>query len=437
MNDDAVFDPNISFTAGLIEMIQNKPVTGDDLRGAALFALDAIANILGGAGDEQSHAVTAWLRSEPANMARRAFALGAYSTVLEMDAMHRKSAVHAGTNVVPAVLAVSHGGEWGGIAILTAMLKGSEAGFRIGAAAGPAHYKIYQTSSTCGAFGSAFAASMLLRLSKRQTLHALGNAGTRTGGFWQYRENGAMSKQIHAGGAANTGVVAAQLAAHGMTGPVKVLEGGKGLFRAMCPDADPGAVLRDPEAPWGLLESSIKPWPSSRHTHPAIDAALGLYRQLEGRSVSAIEVQTYQAAVDLCDKTAIRSPHDGKSSIQYCVAAALETGNVDIEPPDAATFEAIAAKAARVRLSSGEFFNAAYPASWGARVAVELTDGSTLVSERKDCKGDPEAPMSESELIAKARRLMAFGGVTGIDELIQGILAMADDGPCPRLPIAL
>jgi 2-methylcitrate dehydratase PrpD len=438
MNDSPAsdFDPTVSLSAGLIELIHAKPVTDTDLRQTAQFALDAIANILGGATDPHSQAVTDWVRDEPVTTARRAFVLGAYSTVLEMDAMHRKSAVHAGTTVVPTVLAMTHGSKQGGRAILSALLRGAEAALRIGAAAGPAHYKMYQNSSTCGAFGSAFAASLLLSLSKQQTLHALGNAGTRTGGLWQYRENGAMTKQVHAGGAAETGIVAAQLASRGMTGPVQILEGGKGFFRAMCPDADPTAVLRDPRAPWSLLESSIKPWPSSRHTHPAIDAALGVHAQLGGRRVEQIDVQTYQTAVDLCNRAKINTPHEGKSSIQYCVAAALHEGRVRIDSFAPDIFPQVIELARRVRVVVAEPFGSAYPGSWGASVSARLSDGTLLGSERKDCKGDPEAPMSEDELKDKARSLMTLGGVSNAEKLTNAILAMADDQPAPTLQFA-
>ncbi len=115
-------------------------------------------------------------------------------------------------------------------------------------------------------------------------MHALGNAGTQSSGLWQFIETGAMSKHLHAGRAAEAGVTAAELAALGFTGPPAILEGAKGLFAGACPDADPDAVTRDPNAPWQLRATSIKPWPCCRHTHPAIDAAIELHGRLGGMS---------------------------------------------------------------------------------------------------------------------------------------------------------
>lgn len=95
--------------------------------------------------------------------------------------------------------------------------------------------------------------------------------------------------------------MAADLARLGFTGPPAILEGAKGFFAATCPDADPPAVIRAPDTPWQLLQTSLKPWPSCRHTHPAIDAAQSLQSQIAdlGR-IDRIEVETYPAALDVC-----------------------------------------------------------------------------------------------------------------------------------------
>ena len=182
---DEQFDPKRSLTSGLVDLILRKAVDERDLRWTALFALDAIANIVGGSVDPSARPLISWIRSEPASAGRMAFLYGGLSTVLELDAMHRASAVHAGTVVVPAVLAMARGKKINGRRILTAILKGSEAAFRVGRAAGPSHYKIYQNTATCGPYGSAFATGLLLDLTAAQLVHALGNAGTQSSGLWE------------------------------------------------------------------------------------------------------------------------------------------------------------------------------------------------------------------------------------------------------------
>jgi 2-methylcitrate dehydratase PrpD len=180
-----------------------------------------------------------------------------------MDDLHRASVTHPGCVVVPAALAIGLQTRCSGPALLDAILRGYEAVARIGMAVGPAHYRIWHSTATCGPFGAAMAAADLLGLDDSQTVHALGNAGTQSSGLWQFIETGAMSKHLHAGRAAEAGVTAAELAALGFTGPPAILEGAKGLFAGACPDADPDAVTRDPSAPWQLRATSIKPWPSA------------------------------------------------------------------------------------------------------------------------------------------------------------------------------
>lgn len=431
------FDAGASFTSGLVDLACNKQVDDSDLRWTALFALDAISSIVGGAGDESSQPLLEWAGSEPTNTARTAFVYGGLSTVLELDAMHRASAVHAGTVVVPAVLAAAIGRGFSGRRVLTAILRGSEVAFRVGRAVGPSHYKIYQNTATCGPYGSAFATGLLLGLTQTQLVHALGNAGTQSSGLWEYRETGAMTKQLHAGRAAEAGVIAAQLAARGFTGPLKILEGQRGFFKAACPDAVPAAVLRDPTASWGLLGMSIKPWPSSRHTHPAIEAALGAARELKGRDIEGVDVETYQAAVDLCGKGRVSHPHQGKSSIQYCVAIALNDGEVSTGSYGETAFARNQALAQRISVKAAEPYVSAYPKAWGARVHVRLTDGASISFACDNVKGDPEAPLSEDEMKAKARESFKLGGLDDSESLVRAVLAMADDAPLPRIPLAL
>ena len=108
-----------------------------------------------------------------------------------------------------------------------------------------------------------------------------------------------MSKHLQAGRAAEAGIVAAELALLDFTGPPKILEGNKEFFKATCADAVPELVTARPNLPWQLSDTSIKPWPCCRHTHPAIDAALELHVLLQGKDVETIHIDTYQAAMDV------------------------------------------------------------------------------------------------------------------------------------------
>ena len=165
-----------TLTQALTEYIRAKPVSDDDIAAAELFALDAIANIAAGRNSVPGAKVLKWrdgLLGTRVNegtvgldVPRRAFVHGALCHILEVDDLHRASVVHPGCVVVPVLLAL--GERHSRRKVLTALLHGFEACCRIGMAVGPAHYKIWHNTATCGPFGAAMAAAHLLDLDAEQ-----------------------------------------------------------------------------------------------------------------------------------------------------------------------------------------------------------------------------------------------------------------------------
>jgi 2-methylcitrate dehydratase PrpD len=417
-----------SLTQGLIKLIREKTVMPADLEKTALFTLDAIANMIAGRNSEPGRKLLEWGRERMGDAGRRAFLMGGLTHILEVDDVHRASVVHTGAVTVPAVFALAAGRDLPGETLLRAVLYGFESTCRVGMAVGPGHYKIWHNTATCGPYGSAMAAATILDLDDEQTMHALGNAGTQSGGVWEFLKTGAMSKHLHAGRAAEAGVVAAELAELGFTGPPAILEGPTGFFAGACPDPDPDAILRDPEAPWQVHLTSIKPWPSCRHTHPVIDASLALAGQIDLSAIAAIDVTTYAAAIDVCDRPVANSDYEAKFSLQHCAAAALQRGNMDFAAFGDEARATAAPLAAKVRVSAAEPFATSYPVAWGAGISVELTDGSRVESVKPQCKGDPEAALSDDEMIAKARDLMRYAGINDSTRIIDGVLELAAGG---------
>ncbi|MEZ5582812.1 MAG: MmgE/PrpD family protein [Candidatus Competibacteraceae bacterium] len=391
-------------------MINAKPVTQTDLEQAALFTLDAVANALAGRRSPAGELLLAWQKTlgDNPDAGRRAFLLGALTHILEVDDLHRASVVHSGCVVVPAAWTVAEREGATGRDLLIAVLRGFEAATRVGMAVGPAHYRVWHNTATCGPYGSAMAVGSLLKLDEAATVHALGNAGTQSSGLWQFLTTGAMTKHLHAGRAAEAGLLAADLARLGFTGPPAILEGEQGFFAATCPDADPQAVVREPDGPWQLLATSIKPWPSCRHTHPAIDAAQELRAQMpEWDAVRQIEVETYSAALDVCDRPAPQTDYEAKFSLHHCVAAALTRAEMDFAAFDAQARSELADLRARVRLCVAEPYASAYPHCWGSAVTIVCHNGTRLRAQRTHAKGDPEAALRRSEMIAKGGEELA------------------------------
>jgi 2-methylcitrate dehydratase PrpD len=289
---------------------------------------------------------------------------------------------------------------------------------------GPAHYKIWHNTATCGPFGAAYAAGTLFGLEKEQFRDALGNAGTQSSGLWEFSENGSMSKHLHAGRAGQSGLLSAELAKLGFSGSPTILEGKRGFYAACCPDADPDALLVDPEGSWQIHKTSIKPWPCCRHTHPAIDAALEISSKLDGGNIESIELGVTQAALDVCDKPSPETLYDAKFSLQHCVSVAILDGQVGFDAFESDARQRVAKMVMKISLERNEEIEKAYPNAWGAEVKVKLTNGNEFSVCRKHAKGDPDAPLSPTEFKEKATMLFRFGGVSEPEEWVERILEL-------------
>ncbi|MBT5087667.1 MAG: MmgE/PrpD family protein [Deltaproteobacteria bacterium] len=414
----------MTLTAQLIELIESKAIGKKDSEVASWFVLDAIANFVAGRNSEQGRILEGWYLDEPAETSRTAFWIGASMHIQEVDDLHRQSVIHPGCVVIPTVLALGMREDISGLQMLEAVVKGFEVCTRIGNSVGPAHYKIWHNTATCGPFGAAYAAGTLFGLEKEQFRDALGNAGTQSSGLWEFSENGAMSKHLHAGRAGQSGLLSAELAKLGFSGSPTILEGKRGFYAACCPDANPDALLVDPEGSWQIHKTSIKPWPCCRHTHPAIDAALELSSKLDGGNIESIELGVTQATIDVCDKPTPETLYDAKFSLQHCVSVAIVDGQVGFDAFESDARQRVSKMAIKISLERNEEIEKAYPNAWGAEVKVKLTNGKKFSVRRKHAKGDPDAPLSPTEFKEKATMLFRFGGVSEPEAWVERILKL-------------
>jgi 2-methylcitrate dehydratase PrpD len=434
-------------TRGLARLLQ-RPIVPDDRSRAALHVLDWFGCAAAGAQTPPGVAMIAYGRTMPGGSCRTVGGLGltsrdaalvngAVGNVLEMDDFYRTALVHPGPVVVPAALAVAQETGASGEAFLDAVVRGFEAMIRVGRSVGPTHYKHFHNTSTCGVFGSAAAAGSLLGLGEDQFVDALGNAGTQASGLWQCRLEDTMSKQLHNGRAAQSGIIAAQLAVHGFTGAELILEGPLGFYSGLCPDGRPDVLFSDPEAPWLVHGASFKPWPACRHTHPTIDAALALRDRVDLRAVRRIIVETYRDAVGVCDRLTPTTAVETKFSLQHASAVVLLRGTPKLEDFDvpAAADPEVAALRAKVVLRESAAYTAAYPAHFGASMRIELEGGDTVAHDIPDALGDPENPLLEDALSRKAHMLLASAGYSprAMDEIVSAAVALGDGGTVDAL----
>src|SRR3989338_6369644 len=200
---------------------------------------------------------------------------------------------HPSAPLLATCLAAGEAEMADGRALVTAYLVGFEVSAALGRALNPAHYtRGWHATSSIGTLGCAAAAARLLRLDVEQTRHALALAASHASGI---KENfGSMTKPYHAGHAARSGVLAAQLAREGFTASATALEGKQGYAAAFGASHALDPAIEALGRRWQLLESGIavKPYPSCALTHAAIDALLDLRARhgFGADDVAAIEV---------------------------------------------------------------------------------------------------------------------------------------------------
>jgi len=343
---------------------------------------------------------------------------------------------HPSVPLLAAALAAGEAEMADGRALVLAYVLGFEVGAALGAAVNPAHYtRGWHATSSIGTLGCAAAAARLLRLDVEQTRHALALAASHASGL---KENfGSMTKPYHAGHAARSGVLAAQLAREGFTASAVALEGKQGYAAAFGASHALDPAIEALGRRWQLLESGIavKPYPSCALTHAAIDALLDLRARhgFGADDVAAIEVGVNRVAPDVLAHTRPTTPLERKFSMQFCAAAAAAEGRVDL-----ASFEA-AEPAAAVR-SLMERVQMVVDASlpdeleqhaW-SRVTVRLRDGRVLASPPRGARGHPATPLSAEAL--RAKFLGCATRVLGRDEAegVAGLLEHLEDVPDVR-----
>ncbi|MBI1847875.1 MAG: MmgE/PrpD family protein, partial [Candidatus Rokubacteria bacterium] len=221
------------------------------------------------------------------------------------------------------------------------------------------------------------------------------------------KENfGSMTKPYHAGHAARNGVLAALLAREGMTATATALEGKQGWLGAAGGVGTLEASLATLGAQWHLLTSgvAVKPYPSCAMTHAAIDALLDLREthRLQAADVEAVEVGVNHVTPDVLAYPAPATPLQRKFSMQFCAAAALAEGRVDMSSfDDRAPGRDVAALMPRVRMVvDGALPDRLEQHAW-SRVSVRLRDGRVLASPPRGAKGHPDQPLSYEALRAK------------------------------------
>ena len=354
---------------------------------------------------------------------------GTLAHSLDFDDTHLPSVLHPSSAVLPAALAVAETVGATGAELLAAVAVGIEVTCRLGMAQYDAERgnsvffdRGLHATAICGAMGAAVAAAVLRGLDADGVCSAIGIAASMGSGIIEANRTGGTVKRVHCGWAAHAGVVAADMARLGLTGPPTVLEGRFGFFQAFCgdrfePAAAAEALTGELGQRWELARLFIKPYPCNHFTHAGVDAAMRLRdRGVDPGAVSRLTLGVpapvlRTIAEPAAEKARPRSGYHAAFSGPYTVAAGLLASTSASAPglgvfhedftDEAAADPARLALAARVTCVADEECTAVFPHQFPAVLTAELDDGSTVTERVMVNRGSPENPLHARELTAK------------------------------------
>ncbi len=346
---------------------------------------------------------TVWGRREKTSPRNAALLNGIAAHALELD--DTGGCDHSGAVVIPAMLAVLPlcSTPVSGKQFITAVVLGYDVARRVLEACGgySAHNGAgWHSTSTCGVFGAAAAVAKLLGLNSAQISAALGIAGSFSGGLWAFIHDGSQSKKLHAGRAAEGGVLAALSAQAGITGPSALFKDDWGGFlTTLAPaTAQPQALVEHLGQVWKLMRCSIKPYASCRGTHAAIDATGILIGHLgvSTTEIEGIEVTLSPFLQKMCGDEKISTLAAAQMSIRYAVAARWVYGHAgldaygDKQRCDPVLLDAISKVTLRVDDS--------FSADGEPEVMVTTKSGESLSHRVDIALGAPANPVSDEQL---------------------------------------
>ncbi|MFC4069343.1 MmgE/PrpD family protein [Actinoplanes subglobosus] len=372
-----------------------------------------------------------------------AFVNGVLAHSLDYDDTHLPSVLHPSASVVPAALAAAEAGAPGDL--IAAIAAGIEVTNRLGMAgcdpdSGANLYfeRGQHATSICGTIGAAVAVARLYDLDAARIADAIGIAASMGAGVLEANRTGGSVKRAHCGWAAHGGVVAATLAAEGLTGPPTVLEGRFGFFASHTGRFTPEAVTDGLGERWELLRTVFKPYPSNHFTHAGIDCALALRAagldpdDVEVAELGVAEPVLRTIAEPAAEKARPRSGYHAKFSGPYTLAVALTGGGgLGVGLDDFAELDPRRLDlAAKVRMYADPAATAAFPRAFAGVLRVRTRSGAVLEHRVDSSRGGPGHPLRAAEVDRKftgnAGRAISVDAVAALSGAVR---ALGSGGP--------
>lgn len=258
---------------------------------------------------------------------------GAAAHVLDFDDNFDPGKAHATAVLAPAILALAEDAQASGADVIDAYIAGLQILGCVGEGLNPRHRQLgWHSTATVGAVGAAAACARLLRLDAQKSAHAISIATSMAGGFMS--QFGTMTKPLHAGLAAQAGVMAASLARQGIDAGSDTLDGAKGMRRLMAglEAGEDGSQFRSGNIGDPLLILTeglrVKRYPNCGSAHRAMD---GLLELIAEHGFAADEVQTITVRAPRSHLANLmyeqpETPAQAKFSLPFALAAILRDG---------------------------------------------------------------------------------------------------------------
>jgi 2-methylcitrate dehydratase PrpD len=378
---------------------------------------DYIASALAGWDDDGPCTVIGHQRMLSA--AGAAFVNGTAAHGEDFDDTFEGGPVHAGAVIVPAVLAACEKHNPDGRMALIGIAVGTEVLCRLSLVVPKAVHKAgFHPTAIFGAMGAAAGVGVALGLNAKQIVDALGIAGSMAGGIIEYLAEGAWTKRLHAGWAAQSGIRAALLARQGFVGPRTVFEGVHGLFHgfAHTTQGDYEALTADFGTRWVTDTLAFKPYPCGTMAQPYIDCA----RRLTAWGVKAEDIDEIVCEVaegtvhrlwePLAAKQRPRNGYSAKFAVPYLLATGFVHGGVGLGAftESAIGDREVLALAAKVKYVIDP--DNPYPNNYTGHLRAILKNGAVIEERQPHLRGGAQEPLTRQDVTDKFTLNAQHGG---------------------------
>jgi 2-methylcitrate dehydratase PrpD len=376
-----------------------------------------IASALAGWDDDGPSTVIGHARTLTASGA--AFVNGTAAHGEDFDDTFEGGPVHAGAVIVPAVLAACERHNPDGRMALIGIAVGTEVLCRLSLVVPKAVHKAgFHPTAIFGAMGAAAGVGAALGLDARQIVDALGIAGSMAGGIIEYLAEGAWTKRLHAGWAAQSGIRAVLLAKQGFVGPRTVFEGVHGLFHGFAHtiEGDYDALIGDFGDRWVTDTLAFKPYPCGTMAQPYIDCARRLAaRGIKPEDVAEIVCEVAEGTVHrlwepLVDKQRPRNGYAAKFATPYLLATGFVHGGVGLGAFTEAAIgdKRVLALAAKVKFVIDP--DNPYPANYTGHIRATMMDGRVIEERQPYLRGGAQEPLTRQDVTDKFMLNARHGG---------------------------